>query len=65
MNGKTIGKTKAVKGGNSNTYIARLGISHKKLGVRLEVSTQDISVFHDGKHIKLLWSDTVSLKVTK
>uniref|UniRef100_A0A674N538 Inter-alpha-trypsin inhibitor heavy chain H3 n=1 Tax=Takifugu rubripes TaxID=31033 RepID=A0A674N538_TAKRU len=36
----------------------------KGLGVRLEVSTRDISVFYDDKHINLLWSDTVSLKVT-
>lgn len=65
VNGETIGKKKAVQGGNFNTYIDRLGISHKKLGVRLEVSTRDISVFYDGKHINLLWSDTVSLKVTQ
>eukprot|EP00066_Takifugu_rubripes_P023204 XP_011612470.1 PREDICTED: inter-alpha-trypsin inhibitor heavy chain H3-like isoform X1 [Takifugu rubripes] len=64
VNGETIGKKKAVQGGNFNTYIDRLGISHKKLGVRLEVSTRDISVFYDDKHINLLWSDTVSLKVT-
>lgn len=65
MNGEIVGKRKAVPGGNSNNYIGRLGISHRKLGVRLEVSTRDISLFHDGKHIKLLWSDTASLKSTK
>ncbi|CAG02025.1 unnamed protein product, partial [Tetraodon nigroviridis] len=64
VNGEIVGKKKDAPGGNSNNYIGRLGISHKKLGVRLDVSTQDISVFHDGKHIKLLWSDTASVKST-
>ncbi len=65
VNGQIIGKKKVVPDGNINTYFGRLGIIHQKLGVRLEVSTQDISVFHDGKQIKLLWSDTASIKESK
>lgn len=65
VNGQIIGKKKVVLDGIVNTYIGRLGISHQKLGVRLEVSTRDISVFHGGKNIKLLWSDAVSIKETK
>lgn len=65
MNGEIVGKKKALPGSNPNNYICRLGISHAKLGVRLEVSTRDISVFQDGKHIKLLWPDEVSLKSAK
>nr|XP_046240478.1 inter-alpha-trypsin inhibitor heavy chain H3-like [Scatophagus argus] len=63
VNGQIIGKKK-VADGNVNTYFGRLGIIHQKLGVRLEVSTQDISVSHDGKQIKLLWSDETSIKET-
>ncbi|XP_071351222.1 inter-alpha-trypsin inhibitor heavy chain H3-like [Trachinotus anak] len=62
VNGQIIGKKKVVPDGNVNTYFGRFGISHKKLGVRLEMSTQDISVLHDGKQVKLLWSDTASIK---
>ena len=65
VNGQIIGKKKVVSNGNTNTYFGRFGISHRKLGVSLKVSTQDISVFHDGKHVKLLWSDTASIKENK
>ncbi|XP_016891832.1 inter-alpha-trypsin inhibitor heavy chain H3-like isoform X2 [Cynoglossus semilaevis] len=58
VNGQIIG----VKGRNNNTYFGRLGISHPELGVRLEVSTDNISVFHDGKNVTLLWSDTELIK---
>ncbi|XP_040889345.1 inter-alpha-trypsin inhibitor heavy chain H3-like [Toxotes jaculatrix] len=64
VNGQIIGKKKVVRDGNINTYFGRFGISHQKLGVRLEVNTQDISVFHNGKQVRLLWSDTASIKET-
>lgn len=47
---------------NALTYFGRLGISHRKLGMRMEVSTQDISILHNGKKMKLLWSDAASIK---
>ncbi|XP_023155124.1 inter-alpha-trypsin inhibitor heavy chain H3a [Amphiprion ocellaris] len=62
VNGQIIGDKKIPPDGKINTYFWRFGIVHKNLGVRLEVNTQDISVFQDGKQIKLLWSDTASLK---
>ena len=65
VNGEIIGKKKVVPDGKINTYFGRLGIIHGKLGVRLEVSTQGISVFYDGKQVNLLWSDAVSIKETK
>ena len=67
VNGLIIGKKKHVpnSNNNNNTYFGQFGIIHQKLGVRLEVSTQEISVFHNGKQVKLLWSDTASLKDTK
>ncbi|XP_069569123.1 inter-alpha-trypsin inhibitor heavy chain H3-like [Brachyistius frenatus] len=64
VNGQIIGKKKVDPDANVNTYFGRFGISHQKLGVMLEVSTQDISVFHQGKQVKLVWSDTASLKDT-
>ncbi|XP_044204465.1 inter-alpha-trypsin inhibitor heavy chain H3-like [Thunnus albacares] len=62
VNGQIIGDKKIPPDGKINTYFWRFGITHQKLGVRLEVSTQDILVFQDGKRVKLLWSDTASLK---
>ncbi|XP_070814508.1 inter-alpha-trypsin inhibitor heavy chain H3-like [Chaetodon trifascialis] len=64
VNGQIIGKKKVVPDGHPNTYFGRLGIIHQKLGVKLEVSTEDISVIHDGKQVKLLWSDAASIKET-
>ncbi|XP_070759051.1 inter-alpha-trypsin inhibitor heavy chain H3-like [Enoplosus armatus] len=64
VNGQIIGKKTVVPDGNNHTYFGRFGIIHQKLGVRLEVSTQDISVFNNGKQVKLLWSDTASIKGT-
>uniref|UniRef100_A0A673B919 Inter-alpha-trypsin inhibitor heavy chain H3 n=1 Tax=Sphaeramia orbicularis TaxID=375764 RepID=A0A673B919_9TELE len=62
VNGEIIGKKKVVDDGKVNTYFGRFGIIHWTLGVRLEVSTQDISVFQDSDQFRLLWSDTASLK---
>uniref|UniRef100_A0A7N6AIP1 Inter-alpha-trypsin inhibitor heavy chain H3 n=1 Tax=Anabas testudineus TaxID=64144 RepID=A0A7N6AIP1_ANATE len=62
VNGQVIGEKKISPNGEVKTYFWRFGIVHKTLGVRLEVSTKDISVFQDGKWVKLLWSDTASVK---
>ncbi|CAB1442358.1 unnamed protein product [Pleuronectes platessa] len=62
VNGQTIGDKKIPLNGKINTYFWRFGIIHRTLGVRLEVSTHEISVFQDGKWVKLLWSDPGSLK---
>nr|XP_020488756.2 inter-alpha-trypsin inhibitor heavy chain H3-like [Labrus bergylta] len=64
VNGQIIGKKKVSLDGKINTYFGRFGIIHQKLGVRLEVSTQNISVFHHGNKIQLLWSDSASIKET-
>ncbi|XP_034540335.1 inter-alpha-trypsin inhibitor heavy chain H3-like isoform X2 [Notolabrus celidotus] len=64
VNGQIIGKKKFAPDGNINTYFGRFGIIHQKLGVRLEVSTQDISVYHAGQQVRLLWSDTATIKET-
>ncbi|XP_070759052.1 inter-alpha-trypsin inhibitor heavy chain H3-like [Enoplosus armatus] len=62
VNGQIIGDKKIPPDGKINTYFWRFGIVHQTLGVRLEVSTQDILVFQDGQRGKLLWSDVASLK---
>uniref|UniRef100_A0AAZ3PUP6 Inter-alpha-trypsin inhibitor heavy chain H3 n=1 Tax=Oncorhynchus tshawytscha TaxID=74940 RepID=A0AAZ3PUP6_ONCTS len=62
VNGQTIGDKKVAPDGKVNTYFGRFGIIHQGLGVRLEVTTHDITVSQDGKQAKLFWSDTASLK---
>ena len=65
VNGEIIGDKKLPPDGKINTYFWRFGIVHQKLGVRLEVSTRDITVLQDGKRVTLLWSDTASVKGPK
>lgn len=65
VNGQTIGDKKIAPNGKVNTYFGRLGIVHRGLGVKLEVTTQNITVFQDGKRVKLLWSEAASLKGAK
>ncbi|KAL6111867.1 itih3 [Pungitius sinensis] len=62
VNGQTIGDKKIAPGGKIHTYFGRFGIVHQTLGVRLEVSTKDITVLQDGTQVKLLWSDSASVK---
>uniref|UniRef100_A0A4W5NR70 Inter-alpha-trypsin inhibitor heavy chain H3 n=1 Tax=Hucho hucho TaxID=62062 RepID=A0A4W5NR70_9TELE len=64
VNGQTIGDKKVAPDGKVNTYFGRFGIVHQGLGVRLEVTTRDITVSQDGKQAKLFWSDSASLKGT-
>ncbi|XP_056292984.1 inter-alpha-trypsin inhibitor heavy chain H3-like [Pseudoliparis swirei] len=61
VNGQIIGKKNAVQDGNSRTYFGRFGVLHPKLRLRLEVSTRDIVLFHEGEQTTLLWSDTASI----
>uniref|UniRef100_A0A7N6AGZ9 Inter-alpha-trypsin inhibitor heavy chain H3 n=1 Tax=Anabas testudineus TaxID=64144 RepID=A0A7N6AGZ9_ANATE len=66
VNGQVIGEKKISPNGEVKTYFWRFGIVHKTLGVRLEVSTKDISVFQDGKwvNVDLLVTKDRSLTVT-
>ncbi|KAK7926031.1 hypothetical protein WMY93_008341 [Mugilogobius chulae] len=61
VNGQIIGEKAIQPDGQIRTYFNRFGIVHKSFGVKLEVSTRDISVFQDGKTDKLVWSETVVL----
>ncbi|XP_013865282.1 inter-alpha-trypsin inhibitor heavy chain H3a [Austrofundulus limnaeus] len=62
VNGQVIGDKMIPPDGKINTYFWKFGIVHQTLEVKLEVTTQDISVYQDRKLVKLLWSDTASLK---
>ncbi|XP_020786637.2 inter-alpha-trypsin inhibitor heavy chain H3-like isoform X2 [Boleophthalmus pectinirostris] len=62
VNGEIIGKHVAGDEANMKTYFGRFGITHSSLGVRLEVSTQNITVTQDGEHILLFWSNATTVK---
>ncbi|XP_056461948.1 inter-alpha-trypsin inhibitor heavy chain H3a [Gadus chalcogrammus] len=62
VNGQTIGDKMVAPDGKVNTYFGRLGVVHHTLGVRLEVTTEYITLSQDGQKVKLLWSDQASLK---
>ena len=51
--------------GKVNTYFGRLGVVHQTLGVRLEVTTEYITLSQDGQKVKLQWSEQASLKGTR
>uniref|UniRef100_A0A669ENZ8 Inter-alpha-trypsin inhibitor heavy chain H3 n=1 Tax=Oreochromis niloticus TaxID=8128 RepID=A0A669ENZ8_ORENI len=66
VNGEIIGDKKTPPDGKINTYFWRFGIVHQTLGVRLEVSTEDISLFQDALMIDFYsFSYSVDLLVTK
>uniref|UniRef100_A0A8C2ZIF5 Inter-alpha-trypsin inhibitor heavy chain H3 n=1 Tax=Cyclopterus lumpus TaxID=8103 RepID=A0A8C2ZIF5_CYCLU len=62
VNGQILGDKKIAPDGKMNTYFCRFGIEHRILGLKLEVSTQDISVLQDGKWVTFQWSETASVK---
>uniref|UniRef100_A0A8P4GIZ3 Inter-alpha-trypsin inhibitor heavy chain H3 n=1 Tax=Dicentrarchus labrax TaxID=13489 RepID=A0A8P4GIZ3_DICLA len=66
VNGQIIGDKKIPPDGKINTYFWRFGIIHQTLGVKLEVDTEVISVFQDGKwvNVDLLLTKDRSLTVT-
>ncbi|XP_056292985.1 inter-alpha-trypsin inhibitor heavy chain H3-like [Pseudoliparis swirei] len=65
VNGEILGDKKVSPNGKLNTYFCRFGIEHRALGLKLDVSTHDISVTQDGKRVTYLWSDTASVKGPK
>ncbi|XP_015257104.1 PREDICTED: inter-alpha-trypsin inhibitor heavy chain H3-like isoform X2 [Cyprinodon variegatus] len=62
VNGQIIGKKKFSADAKNNTYFGRFSVNHQKLGVKLDVSIDDILVFNNGKQIRLKWSDAASIK---
>uniref|UniRef100_A0A671NCD7 Inter-alpha-trypsin inhibitor heavy chain H3 n=1 Tax=Sinocyclocheilus anshuiensis TaxID=1608454 RepID=A0A671NCD7_9TELE len=49
VNGQIIGDKKVIPGNKIHTYFGRFGIVHEKFGVRLMVSTKEISVSENEK----------------
>ncbi|XP_037535048.1 inter-alpha-trypsin inhibitor heavy chain H3 [Nematolebias whitei] len=62
VNGEVVGDKMIPPDGKISTYFWKFGIVHQTLGVKLEVTTQDISVYQDSNKVELLWTDTASLK---
>ncbi|XP_007563410.1 inter-alpha-trypsin inhibitor heavy chain H3-like [Poecilia formosa] len=62
VNGQIVSKKTFTPQAKNNTYFGRFAVTHRKLGLQLDVSTDHISVFHNGKHVRLQWSDTTSVK---
>ncbi|XP_073682156.1 inter-alpha-trypsin inhibitor heavy chain H3a [Garra rufa] len=62
VNGQTIGDKKVIPGNKMHTYFGRFGIIHEKFGIRLMVSTKEISVSDQGKQAKFFWTDTATVK---
>ncbi|XP_051528127.1 inter-alpha-trypsin inhibitor heavy chain H3-like [Myxocyprinus asiaticus] len=62
VNGQTIGDKKVILGKKVNTYFGRFGIVHEMFGIRLTVSTKEVSVSEAGKQAKFFWTDTATIK---
>uniref|UniRef100_A0A8C2ZI59 Inter-alpha-trypsin inhibitor heavy chain H3 n=1 Tax=Cyclopterus lumpus TaxID=8103 RepID=A0A8C2ZI59_CYCLU len=68
VNGQILGDKKIAPDGKMNTYFCRFGIEHRILGLKLEVSTQDISLLPPSSYVSfsmdLLLTKDRSLTVT-
>ena len=63
VNGQLVAKKqKKASASGVKTYFDHIGVDHQALGVRLEVTTEFITLSQDGQQVKLLWSDQASLK---
>ncbi|XP_038668455.1 inter-alpha-trypsin inhibitor heavy chain H3-like isoform X2 [Scyliorhinus canicula] len=61
VNGELIGEKKIEKNVKMNTYFGKFGIVNTQMGVKVEVSTKMITVFHGVEKIIFPWSSTASL----
>ncbi|GCB68141.1 hypothetical protein scyTo_0005254, partial [Scyliorhinus torazame] len=61
INGQLIGEKKIETNKKINTYFGKFGIGNEKAGVKVEVSTQTITVFHGEDKIIFPWSATAYL----
>uniref|UniRef100_A0A671NGD0 Inter-alpha-trypsin inhibitor heavy chain H3 n=1 Tax=Sinocyclocheilus anshuiensis TaxID=1608454 RepID=A0A671NGD0_9TELE len=65
VNGQIIGDKKVIPGNKIHTYFGRFGIVHEKFGVRLMVSTKEISVSENEKQAKFSWINNKTLEGLK
>uniref|UniRef100_A0A8C5BWZ8 Inter-alpha-trypsin inhibitor heavy chain H3 n=1 Tax=Gadus morhua TaxID=8049 RepID=A0A8C5BWZ8_GADMO len=65
VNGQTIGDKMVAPDGKVNTYFGRLGVVHHSLGVRLEVTTEYITLSQDGQkvNVKVTLRDSVKFVI--
>ncbi|XP_048462719.1 inter-alpha-trypsin inhibitor heavy chain H3-like [Rhincodon typus] len=61
INGELIGEKKIEINKKINTYFGKFGVVNMELDVKVEVSTQTITVFHGEEKITIPWSTTASL----
>ncbi|XP_041047541.1 inter-alpha-trypsin inhibitor heavy chain H3-like [Carcharodon carcharias] len=61
VNGQLIGEKKIKTNKKINTYFGKFGIRNKKMDVKVEISTQTITIFHGEDKIIFPWSATASL----
>ncbi|XP_069793283.1 inter-alpha-trypsin inhibitor heavy chain H3-like isoform X2 [Narcine bancroftii] len=61
VNGQLIGDKKIVKNKKLSTYFGKFGIMNSNMDVKIEVSTQEITVFHGEDKMIFPWSATTSL----
>ncbi|XP_067908031.1 inter-alpha-trypsin inhibitor heavy chain H3-like isoform X5 [Heterodontus francisci] len=61
VNGQLIGEKKTESNGKPKTYFGKFGIVNNKMDVKVEVSTQTITVFHREDTMFFPWSANASL----
>ncbi|KAK1799552.1 hypothetical protein P4O66_000433 [Electrophorus voltai] len=62
VNGQTIGDKKMISGSTTHTYFGHFGIIHEEFGIRVMVTTREITVSEQGKQKTILWSEMSSVK---
>ncbi|KTG35140.1 hypothetical protein cypCar_00006761 [Cyprinus carpio] len=65
VNGQIIGDKKIIPGNKMHTYFGRFGIVHEKFGIRLMVSTKEISVSENKKLATFSWINNKTLEGLK
>ncbi|XP_056092678.1 inter-alpha-trypsin inhibitor heavy chain H3 [Rhinichthys klamathensis goyatoka] len=62
VNGQIIGDKKVIPGSKMHTYFGHFGIAYEKFGIKLMVSTKEISLSEEGKQTKLSWTNNRTIK---
>ncbi|XP_039519163.1 inter-alpha-trypsin inhibitor heavy chain H3 isoform X2 [Pimephales promelas] len=62
VNGQIIGDKKVTPGSKMHTYFGHFGIAYEKFGIKLMVSTKEISLSEEGKQTTLSWTNNRTIK---
>jgi len=65
VNGQIIGDKKVTPGSKMHTYFGHFGIAYEKFGIKLMVSTKEISLSEEGKQTTLSWTNNRTIKGLK